>query len=111
MILKSGYDDLRCRYGTKGHRRWGEWHELSEVTGATVEVDLEPELARHLITSQSTKNIWVDGYLQDQTFRPPFGFDQDHLRLSHLSGDSTPGSRNLCFHWRLEATRNVVDTA
>ena len=102
------------RYGSKGRRRWGEWHELSEVPGeqsAMIEVDLEPELASHLITSQSTKNVWVDGYLQGQTFRPPFGIDQDQLRLSHLSGDPTPGSRNLCFHWQIEATRTVVNFA
>ena len=82
------------RYGTKGRRRWGDWHHMSKVTPAEtgkIELDLEPELASDLITSLSSDNKWVDIYQTDR-FR--------HLTLTHLSGNSNHGSKKLCFHWK-----------
>ena len=87
------------RYGTKGRRRWGDWHHMSKVTPAEtgkIELDLEPELASDLITSLSSDNKWVDIYQTDR-FR--------HLTLTHLSGNSNHGSKNLCFHWEASARK------
>ena len=83
---------------------------------AEIKVTLDPEEASNLITSQSSNNKWVDGYLKEDRFRPPFGFKsaKQKLKLSHLSGgnyllpvelempNTLPGFRHLCFHWKLE---------
>ena len=91
------------RYGTKGRRRWGDWHHMSKVTPAEtgkIELDLEPELASDLITSLSSDNKWVDIYQTDR-FR--------HLTLTHLSGNSNHGSKKLCFHWKAWARENFLE--
>ena len=52
---------------------------------AEIKVTLDPEKASNLITSQSSNNKWVDGYLKEDRFRPPFGFKpaKQKLKLSH----------------------------
>ena len=86
------------RYGSNNLESDSEWHMLSKVTveedegerdeSAEIKVTLDPEKASNLITSQSSNNKWVDGYLKEDRFRPPFGFKpaKQKLKLSHLSG-------------------------
>ena len=67
------------RHGSSGLRTESSWHKISEVKekdSAELTVALGSEEASNLITSQSSDNRWVDGYLHDERLRPPFGFDQ-----------------------------------
>ena len=110
MILDVIYHQLFLqRHGSSGLRTESSWHKISEVKekdSAELTVALGSEEASNLITSQSSDNRWVDGYLRDERLRPPFGFDQSgqELKLSHLSGSTNLNTkaRRLCFHWKLQ---------
>ena len=97
------------RHGSSGLGTDSSWHKISEVKekdSVELIVALGPEEACNLITSQSSDNRWVDGYLRDERLRPPFGFEQSgqELKLSHLSGSTNLNTRarRLCFHWKLQ---------